>query len=448
MKEYIITDYGAKADGGMCTEAIQHAIDDCFANGGGRVVVPDGTFVTGGVRLRSNVTLYLKSGAELCGSRNPEDYTHIRNDAVEPIDEAEREDVPWIPFYESKALTFHKKPFSRWHNGLIRIFKAQNVAVIGEEGSIINGMDCFDELGEEYYRGPHAIGVWYGDNLRLEGYTVKNSANWAHCICNSKNVSVSNVTVLAGHDGAHFTTCDNVTVDNCRFYTGDDCVAGIDNINMTVTSCVLNSACSAFRIGGTNIFINKCRIYAPCKYLFRGSLSDEEKRTGVQPTLEANHRYNMLSAFTYYADYSRDIRQQPGGIRIVDCSIENADRLLHYNFSGNEPWQDNRPLESISFENVTATGLVSHGNAYGDADVPLTLEFKNCDFAVYDTAAISSFLRVCNYKRISFENVNISGLKAAPLIKKWSDGEITLVNTKSDNEAIVDADEPFIEKPI
>ena len=175
------------------------AIDECFLNVGGRVVIPDGKFLTGGVRLRSDVTLYLKSGAELIGSRNPEDYTHIRNDAVEPMSEADREDEPWIHFYESRALIFHKKPFSRWHNGLIRIFNAKNVSIIGEEGSVINGMDCFDELGEEYYRGPHAVSAWGCTNLRFEGYTVKNSANWGHCICNSKNIDIYNVTVHAVH---------------------------------------------------------------------------------------------------------------------------------------------------------------------------------------------------------------------------------------------------------
>lgn len=450
MGDFLITDYGAVSDGYKCTANIQKAIDECYFNGGGRVVVPEGCFLTGCIRLRSNVTLYLRKGAELRGSRDPEDYMYLWSDDIEPLSSEDREDCPWIPWYAENGyeLKFHKVPMSRWHNGLIRIFRADNVAVIGEEGSVINGMDCFDELGEEYYRGPHAISAFGSENIRLEGYTVKNSANWAHCLCNCSNISVRKVTVIAGHDGVHCTSCDNVTVSECHFYTGDDCVAGIDNINMTVLNCELNSACSAFRLGGTNILINGCHIYAPCKYLFRGSLSDEEKRYGVQPQMEANHRYNMLCAFTYYCDHSRDIRVQPGHIRVCNCTIENADRLLHYNFSGNEPWQSNKPLESLSFENVTAKGLVTHGNAYGDKDVPLELSFKNCDFQVDEGADIDAFLRVCNFKRISFDNVNISNLKNNPFIKKWSDGEIALNATHCDNELIVDADGEFIENPI
>ena len=80
-----ITQYGAKTDGTLCTKPIQQAIDDCFMSGGGVVVIPGGTFRTGSVRLRSNVTLYLMKNARLEGSTDPEDYADYINDTVEPI---------------------------------------------------------------------------------------------------------------------------------------------------------------------------------------------------------------------------------------------------------------------------------------------------------------------------------------------------------------------------
>ncbi len=55
-----ITDYGAKTDGSISTAAIQKAIDYCFKSGGGTVVVPEGDYVTGGLRIRSGVRLHLK----------------------------------------------------------------------------------------------------------------------------------------------------------------------------------------------------------------------------------------------------------------------------------------------------------------------------------------------------------------------------------------------------
>lgn len=88
-----IVSYGAKADGSLCTCQIQKAIDDCFLNGGGEVEIPSGVFLTGGLRLRSNVTLHLLENAVLKGSVNPEDYADYINDTIEPIS-ADDKDKP------------------------------------------------------------------------------------------------------------------------------------------------------------------------------------------------------------------------------------------------------------------------------------------------------------------------------------------------------------------
>ncbi|MDP3433447.1 MAG: hypothetical protein Q8T04_10835 [Bacteroidota bacterium] len=72
--DYNILIYGAK-NGQLSTVAIQKAVDECAAAGGGRVVVPAGTFVTGTVFLKSNVNLYLENGAVLQGSKDLKDYS-------------------------------------------------------------------------------------------------------------------------------------------------------------------------------------------------------------------------------------------------------------------------------------------------------------------------------------------------------------------------------------
>ena len=70
MKEFNIKDFGARACDALQTEKIQAALDACFLAGGGKVIIPKGIFLTGGIRLRSNTTLYLESGAILRGSRS------------------------------------------------------------------------------------------------------------------------------------------------------------------------------------------------------------------------------------------------------------------------------------------------------------------------------------------------------------------------------------------
>ena len=207
-KIFNIKNYGANVSDNLQTEAIQKALDECFFAGGGRVVIPSGIYLTGGLRLRSNTELYLESGAILKGSNDPIDYFAYKNDKIEPIKE----------YYGEKRRSVY--PYSRWNNAIIRVIDAKNVSIIGEKGSYIDGGDCYDPEGEEEYRGPHAINVQNSENIYFEGYTVKDSANWAHAIFNTKNIEARKITVYGGHDGFDVRTCDNVLVEDCEFYTG------------------------------------------------------------------------------------------------------------------------------------------------------------------------------------------------------------------------------------
>ena len=85
MKIFDIRDYGARICDQLQTEAIQSAIDACFLAGGGRVLIPCGIYLTGGLRIRTGVQLYLESGAILKGSRDAEDYFGYRSDTIEPV---------------------------------------------------------------------------------------------------------------------------------------------------------------------------------------------------------------------------------------------------------------------------------------------------------------------------------------------------------------------------
>lgn len=54
---------------------------------------------------------------------------------------------------------------------------AENISIIGEKGSCIDGNNCFDAQGEELFRGPHGITFFNCSNIFLKGYTVENSGN-------------------------------------------------------------------------------------------------------------------------------------------------------------------------------------------------------------------------------------------------------------------------------
>lgn len=438
---YLITDYGAVPGNELCTEKIQAAIDACYLNGGGNVVVPAGVFTTGGIRLRSDVTLYLKKGAILRGSRDPEDYFAWKNDKVEPLKDDEITDIPFIhcvasikcPTYtqtDSEIYDYKRKPGSRWNNALIRAIHAENIAVIGEEGSVIDGADCFDEKGEERYRGPHGIHFFDCRNIRFSGYTFKNSSNWSHKCIYCDNIICENITVLAGHDGVHMNACNNAVVRNSVFHTGDDCIAGFGSSNIVVDNCILNTACNSVRLGATNAVIKNCRMYGPGEYLFRGSLTDEEKRNGAPSLNDPNdteHEYYLRCVFNYYGEYNSEIPLQPGNILFTDCVFENARRFMLYDF-GNHPCQVSRPLDNVTFRNIKATGIETPLVLYGNKDIPVSLNMDNVSIEVADNFQWDALIYASDFKSITLDNVTASGKLFSAVVDEVTEGNCTFNN--------------------
>src|SRR5437879_6376844 len=77
-RAFPITRFGARSDGVTdCTAAIAAAIAACHAAGGGRVLVPEGVFLTGAIRLKSRVNLHLVAGAMLKFSTDPRRYPNV-----------------------------------------------------------------------------------------------------------------------------------------------------------------------------------------------------------------------------------------------------------------------------------------------------------------------------------------------------------------------------------
>lgn len=446
MKKVSIVQFGAYPNTGeFVSDKIQKAIDFCFENGGGEVLIPTGTYRIKGLRLRSNVTLHLLEYATLIGSRDKDDYFILENDEIEPVDPSLLDPTDWERLTgEAKLKKFHKYG-SRWHNAMIRAFNAVNIAIIGEKGSIIDGDNCFDEGGEEHYRGPHGIGIINCENVVLRGYAMRNTGNWAQEIQNTNNLLVEDVTCIAGHDGIHMTTCEDVMIRNCEFSTGDDCVAGFDNKNITVECCKLNTACNVFRMGGTNILIHHCDVVTPPKYLFRGSMSLEEKKANIMSNdaefAKDFSRANTLSLFTYYADASVNIKNLATNIIIRDCKVSGTQRFLHFNYSGNEPWQNNKPLFNIKFENIVAEDIEMPLTAYGDKENPFELTLNNVEFSFKKGYEENPFMHVANFKKINLKNVKVKNACGKSLIKSWStDGEFEFTNLKCDikDENLVD----------
>ena len=433
-KQFIITDFGAVpyVDAPQ-TEAIQRALDACFLAGGGEVVVPKNMrFVTGDIRIRSNTTLHLMENAVLFGSKDPNDYLHIHDDMLEPLPDEQNTRLLWDYNREILRQGDYFKAYlytagSHWNYAIIRAIYAENIAVIGEIGARIDGRNPYDPDGEENYRGPHGINMHFCKGVTFRGYTIEQAGNWAHAIFQSEDITFEDLTVFAGHDALHTRSCSKVLMQNCKLITGDDCVAGFDNLDVVIRNCEISTACSAFRYGGNNILVENCNVWGPCPYQFRGSFTKEEKIAGVSTSSKG--RNNTLSFWTNFVTDDLPCRKPAGKVVIRNCTVKNADRMLHLNLSGNEPWQRGTPPTDILFENIKIEGVKLGLTAYGIPECPMKITLRNVEYTYAEDATDTPMFRVAHLFELNLENVTVKGFTGKSLIRAWSDG----INVSTDN---------------
>lgn len=367
--------------GRLQTVYIQEALDRCRDAGGGEVVLSAGQWHIGSVRMYSNTTLYLSAGCRLTASDHWQDY----------------ED-----FHVPSTLGYLKSPFvvKEWNLpphyivAPIVAFDAENVAVIGEEGAVIDGSDCFDPAGEEKFRGPMGMVFSKCRGVTLKGYTYQNAANWAHQLDSCSGVRMENVTVLAGHDGINIHHCVGVTIENCDFRTGDDCVAGYNAENVVIRNCGFNTSCNSFRFGGRNLLVENCRFWGPGEYPHRVS-----------------GRHNTIYAIEYYAMRYDDIRVDSGNWVFRNCTFEGIDGLINYR--GSKLWMhEARPLRDVTLENVTVHGLSEVSVLTPAAGNPMTLTMKNVEMTWRNgIPAFGMFITIPDVKMV-LDNVKIEGFNS------------------------------------
>lgn len=398
MKIFNICDYGAKFCDSLQTEKIQAAIDACFLAGGGRVVIPCGIYLTGGIRIRSGVELYLEAGAILKGSRDPDDYFNYLNDTLEPVPIEKIGDTPETG--RSAVST------SDWSNALIRAFDAHDFSIIGEKGSYIDGSNVYNPDGENNCRGPHGIGIWRCRDMHFEGYTFVNSSNWCHAIFKSQNIHFNNVTVYGGFDGIDIRTCDNVLIENCNLNTGDDAVAGFDNNDVIVRNCQLNSAAMPLRIGGNNFLVENC-VSDKRDFGQRLGLSLEKKQRGSISDESCRHESHAI--FSYYCDFRAKLRKAPENIVIRNCHFSQARELMRLEFTGLNRWCRQRALKEITFENCYIGDLYCTGMLWGDAEDKVICRFKNVTFECREGMGHVPMMGVGNVEKLLFEDCTFKG---------------------------------------
>ncbi len=288
-RDFPITDFGAKPDTDS-TDAIHAAIAACTKAGGGRVVIPPGTWLTGAIHLDNNVNLHVSAGATLLWTFDLAKYPIVftRWEGVECMNFS-----PFIYAFEKENIAItgsgtldggstwetwwswnDKKKGSKQKPARDRL-----IALAETDTPVTQRI-----FGPNDFLRPNFIQPYRCKNILIEGVTILRSPMWEIHPVLSENITVRGVTITThgpNNDGFDPESCRDILVENTVFDTGDDCIAiksgrngdgrrvNVPTENMIIRNCtmkdghggvVLGSECSG---GIRNIFVENCTMDSP-----------------------------------------------------------------------------------------------------------------------------------------------------------------------------------------
>ena len=247
---YNVLTFGAKGDGVTDDAvAIQAAIDQCTARGGGQVLLPAGhTFLSGPVELKSNIDFHLEAHATL----------KCRPD----------EDI-----YRLSAFGANEGEGMKW----LYTTRAENLSITGQgtiDGSGVDFMGA--ELSDSYELKPlngafdprpHVLTLEAVNKLRIQDVTIKDGAYWTVHLIGCYDVAIDGISLLnrlkiRNGDGIDIDHSRKVRIANCLIESGDDCICLKNRRefqqygpcqDIVVTNCVMTSRSCAIKIGSENV---------------------------------------------------------------------------------------------------------------------------------------------------------------------------------------------------
>jgi polygalacturonase len=279
--------YGAVADGTTDnTAAFKAAIEACNRAGGGRVLVPAGTYLTGAIHLKSNVDLHLEAGATLTFSGDVSRYPTVltRYEGIECMNHS-----PMIYAYRERNIaltgsgTLDAGQTSVWNKGSERAYL---------ESLISQGItDPAQRVvpGSGHVMRSTFVEPYRCDTVLIQGVTLKNPLFWQLHPTLCRNVTIDGVstdpsTAHSNTDACDPESCDHVVIKNCNLGAHDDNVAiksgrdadgrrvNVPSQNIVVFGCTMNGnwgaiTCGSEMTGGIrNVYAFRCQVVGATKF--------------------------------------------------------------------------------------------------------------------------------------------------------------------------------------
>lgn len=242
---WVISDYGAKADGKTNNAVvIQSLIDKASAGGGGKIIVPPGNYMTGSLALKTGVELHITLGAVLLGSPTVDDYKEPGS--TKALIYANGQDAVSISgegIIDGQGQEFIFNTFKKLRSGEL---KDDSIWLVKRPGAGRAKLLIFEHC----------------KNVSVRDITLKNSTDWVQDYMECDGVTIDHITVQStaywNNDGLDITDSKNVRITNCTINASDDALcfkstnpkASCENVY--VNNCTLRSSANGLKFGTAN----------------------------------------------------------------------------------------------------------------------------------------------------------------------------------------------------
>jgi polygalacturonase len=378
-RDFDVTKYGAVGDNKSdSTEAIRKAIADCTSQGGGRVVVPKGEFMTGAVELKSNVNLYVSEGATLRFSRDPGKYplvlTHWEgNELMNYASFLYAHDQENIGI-TGKGTIDGNADQEHWWSWKAKQEDRDRLHEMAETNVPVRER----VFGQGHYLRPQFIQPFRCKNILIEGVRLLNSPMWQVTPCLCTNVTVKDLYISAfgpNTDGCDPESCTDVLIDSCFFNTGDDCIAiksgrnadgrrlHTPSENLIIRNCHMKNGHGGVTVGSEisggcrNVFADNCNMDSP-QLNIAIRVKNNAMRGGLLENIHArNITVGQVSQAVIAVDFNyeegKNGKYKPVCRNLTVTNLKSEKSEYAVDLQGFE----NAPVENVTLRNCEFNGV-------------------------------------------------------------------------------------------